>query len=200
MSEAVSSQEPQEGDEDYEAPPPVSGRARAKAYMAQAHSDIMSAITSQMTQERPTIAKKAPRKWPKSIIQEGAMEEDDDDDELSEPEEEPEEEEQPAAPPAKCRGPGMGKGGAKRRRMAGRGSISDDNLSEAPGYSHQRVDIVLAQHQQVVSSLSMVGAKKAAIKAGKQVLLEANAALDKAKKSRKSASPQKQTPGTPLRD
>ena len=55
-----SSQEPQEGDEDYEAPPPVSGRARAKAYMAQAHSDIMSAITSQTTQERPTIAKKAP--------------------------------------------------------------------------------------------------------------------------------------------
>ena len=200
MSEAVSSQEPQEGDEDYEAPPPVSGRARAKAYMAQAHSDITSAITSQMTQERPTIAKKAPQKQPKSIIQEGTMEEDDDDDEPSEPEEEPEEEEQPAAPPAKHRGPGMGKGGAKRRRMAGRGSISDDNLSEAPGYSHQRVDIVLAQHQQVVSSLSMAGAKKAAIKAGKQVLLEANAALDKAKKSRKSASPQKQTPGTPLRD
>ena len=79
------------------------------------------------------------------------MEEDDDDDEPSEPAEEPEEEEQPAAPPAKCRGPGMGKGSAKRRRMAGRGSISDDNLSEAPGYSHQRVDIVLAQHQQVVS-------------------------------------------------
>ena len=119
------------------------------------------------TQERPTIAKKAPRKWPKSIIQENAMEEDDDDNEPSEPEEEPEEEEQPAAPPAKHRGPGMGKGGAKRRRMAGRGSISDDNLSEAPGYSHQRVDIVLAQHQQVVSSLSMAGAKQAAIKAGK---------------------------------
>ena len=128
------------------------------------------------------------------------MEEDDDDNEPSEPEEEPEEEEQPAAPPAKCRGPGMGKGSAKRRRMAGRGSISDDNFSEAPGYSHQRVDIVLAQHQQVVSSLSTAGAKQAAIKAGKQVLLEANAALDKAKKSRKSTPPQKQTPGTPLRD
>ena len=60
-----SSQEPQEGDEDYEAPPPVSGRALAKAYMAQAHSDITSAITSQTTQERPTIAKKAPQKTAK---------------------------------------------------------------------------------------------------------------------------------------
>ena len=64
-SEAVSSQEPQEGDEDYEAPPPVSGRAQAKTYMAQAHSDITSAIMSQTTQERPTIAK-AP--WEKKMM------------------------------------------------------------------------------------------------------------------------------------
>ena len=91
----------------------------------------------------------------------------------------------------------MGKSGVKQ--LSGLRSISDDNLSEAPGYSTQRVDIALAQHQQIVSSLSTSSARKAAMKAGRRVLQEVNEQMDRAKKC-KSKSPQKQTAGTPLRD
>ena len=53
-------------------------------------------------------------------------------------------------------------------------SISDDNLEEAPGYSTGRVDIALAKHQEVMSTLQSKEAKKAAMKAGREVLMEAN--------------------------
>ena len=66
--------------------------------------------------------------------------------EEEEEEEQEEEEEDVPPPPLKRRksGPGMGKSGVKQ--LSGLQSISDDNLSEALGYSTQRVDIALAQH------------------------------------------------------
>ena len=69
-----------------------------------------------------------------------------DPEEEEEEEEQEEEEEDVPPPPLKQRksGPGMGKSGVKQ--LSGLQSISDDNLSEAPGYSTQRVDIALAQH------------------------------------------------------
>ena len=55
-SQAPSSQEPKEGDEDYEASPPVPRRVQEEAYMA-------LSVVSQMTQaSRPTVAQKVPPK------------------------------------------------------------------------------------------------------------------------------------------
>ena len=52
-----------------------------------------------------------------------------------------------------------------------------------------------------MSTLQSKEAKKAAMKAGREVLMEANKQTDKSQaRCRKSNSPQKQTPGTPVRD
>ena len=78
-SQAPSSQEPKEGDEDYEAPPQVPRQVKEEAYMA-------SSVVSQMTQaSRPTVAQKVPRKRPRSL--------------LHDPKEEEQEEEEEDVPP-----------------------------------------------------------------------------------------------------
>ena len=52
-----------------------------------------------------------------------------------------------------------------------------------------------------MSTLQSKEAKKAAMKAGREVLMEANRQANKSQaRCRKSNSPQKQTPGTPVRD
>ena len=82
-SQAPSSQEPKEGNEDYEAPPPVPRQAQEEAYMA-------SSVVSQMTQaSRPTVAQ-VPRKRPRSLLHDPKEEEE---------EEEQEEEEEDVPPP-----------------------------------------------------------------------------------------------------
>ena len=52
-----------------------------------------------------------------------------------------------------------------------------------------------------MSTLQSKEAKKAAMKAGREVLMEANKQANESQaRHRKSNSPQKQTPGTPVRD
>ena len=52
-----------------------------------------------------------------------------------------------------------------------------------------------------MSTLQSKAAKKATMKAGREVLMEANRQADESQtRCRKSSSPQKQTPGTPVRD
>ena len=52
-----------------------------------------------------------------------------------------------------------------------------------------------------MSTLQSKEAKKAAMKAGRELLMEANKQADESQaRCRKSNSPQKQTPGTPVRD